>query len=102
MDFLHERAGGIVSLLLVSRMIEEPSYPVEQMHKARKHLSIDYTGIGLLALCLGSLRVVLDKGQEDDWFHSHMITVLALIFAVTMVLFVTWEFTREKPVMDLR
>ena len=48
MDFLHERAGGIVSLPLVSRLIEDPSYLVEQMHKARKHLSIDYTGIGAL------------------------------------------------------
>ncbi|HLK86665.1 MAG TPA: DHA2 family efflux MFS transporter permease subunit [Candidatus Binataceae bacterium] len=93
---------GMVSLLLVSRLIEDPSYLVEQTRKARAYLSIDYIGIGLLALCLGSLQVVLDKGQEDDWFHSHMITALAVIFAVTVVLFVAWELTRNKPVMDLR
>jgi DHA2 family multidrug resistance protein len=78
---------GIVSFLLVSRLIEDPLYLVEQMRKARKHLSIDYIGIGLLALCLGSLQMVLDKGQEDDWFHSLMIMLLAVIFALTTVLF---------------
>jgi MFS transporter, DHA2 family, multidrug resistance protein len=56
----------------------------------------------MLALCLGSLQVVLDKGQEDDWFHSPLIYTLAVIFPVTLALFVVWELTRRKPVMDLR
>ncbi len=93
---------GILSLLLVSHLIEDPAYLSEQIRKARRYLSIDYIGIGLLALCLGSLQVVLDKGQEDDWFHSPMIAVLAVIFPVALVLFIAWELTRSKPVMDLR
>jgi DHA2 family multidrug resistance protein len=93
---------GILSLLLVARLIEDPAYLREQMKKARSYFSIDYIGIGLLALCLGSLQVVLDKGQEDDWFHSPLISTLAVIFPVTLVLFVIWELTRRKPVMDLR
>jgi DHA2 family multidrug resistance protein len=93
---------GMLSLLLVSRLVEDPAYLSEQIRKARRYLSIDYIGIGLLALCLGSLQVVLDKGQEDDWFHSPMIAVLAVIFPVALVLFIAWELTRSKPVMDLR
>jgi MFS transporter, DHA2 family, multidrug resistance protein len=93
---------GMLSLLLVSQLIEDPAYLRQQMKKARSYLSIDYIGIGLLALCLGSLQVVLDKGQEDDWFHSPLISTLAVIFPATVVLFVVWELTRRKPVMDLR
>ena len=65
-------------------------------------MSIDYIGIGLLALCLGALQVVLDKGQEDNWFYSPMIATLEVIFPVALVLFIAWELTRSKPVMDLR
>jgi len=93
---------GMLSLLLVSQLIEDPAYLSEQTRKARRYLSIDYVGIGLLALCLGSLQVVLDKGQEDVWFHSPMIAVLAVIFPLALVLFIAWELTRSKPVMDLR
>src|SRR5581483_597254 len=93
---------GMISLLLVSRLIHDPAYLSEQTRKARKYLSLDYIGIGLLALCLGSLQVMLDKGEEDDWFHSHLIMALAVIFPITLALFVVWELTRDKPVMDLR
>jgi MFS transporter, DHA2 family, multidrug resistance protein len=93
---------GMLSLVLVSKLIEDPAYLSEQISKARKYLSMDYIGIGLLALCLGSLQIVLDKGQEDDWFHSPMIAALAVIFPVALVLFIAWELTRSKPVMDLR
>jgi DHA2 family multidrug resistance protein len=93
---------GMLSLLLVSRLVEDPAYLSNQLKKARRYLSIDYIGIGVLALCLGSLQVMLDKGQEDDWFHSPLIATLAMVFPVTLVLFVVWELTRSKPVMDLR
>ncbi len=93
---------GIISLLLVSRFVHDPGYLAERTREVRKYLRMDYIGIGLLALCLGSLQVMLDKGQEDDWFHSHLIAVLALIFPVTLALFVIWELSRDKPVMDLR
>src|ERR1700675_2311299 len=93
---------GMLSMLLVSRLVEDPDYLTVQLKRLRGHMSIDYIGIGLLALCLGALQVVLDKGQEDDWFHSPMIATLAVIFPVALVLFIAWELTRSKPVMDLR
>jgi DHA2 family multidrug resistance protein len=93
---------GMLSMLLVSRLVEDPDYLTVQLKRLRGHMSIDYIGIGLLALCLGALQVVLDKGQEDDWFHSPVIATLAVIFPVALVLFIAWELTRPKPVMDLR
>jgi MFS transporter, DHA2 family, multidrug resistance protein len=93
---------GILSLLLVSRLIEDPEYLTRQLKKLRGHMGIDYIGIGFLALTLGALQVVLDKGQEDNWFHSPLIATLEVVFPVALVLFITWELTREKPVMDLR
>jgi MFS transporter, DHA2 family, multidrug resistance protein len=93
---------GMLSLLLVSRIIEDPAYLTDQIKKLRGHVSIDYIGIGFLALSLGALQVVLDKGQEDNWFYSPLIATLAPIFPVALVLFVIWELTRRKPVVDLR
>jgi DHA2 family multidrug resistance protein len=93
---------GMLSLLLVSRLIEDPEYLTSQLKKLRGHMSIDYIGIGLLALTLGALQVVLDKGQEDNWFYSPMIATLEVTFPVALVLFIVWELTRSKPVTDLR
>jgi MFS transporter, DHA2 family, multidrug resistance protein len=93
---------GVLALLLVSHLIEDPAYLKRQMNKARRYLKIDYIGIGLLALCLGAMQIVLDRGQEDDWFVSHFILFLAVMFAVTLVFFIAWELTRAQPVMDLR
>jgi DHA2 family multidrug resistance protein len=93
---------GILSLLLVSRLVEDPVYLIEQIKKLRGHASIDYIGIGFLALNLDALQVVLDKGQEDNWFYSPLIATLSVTFPVALVLFIIWELTRAKPVMDLR
>ena len=93
---------GILSVMLVSRLIEDPEYLTRQLEKLRGHMRIDYVGIGLLALALGALQVVLDKGQEDNWFYSPMIASLEVIFPIALVFFIAWELTRSKPVMDLR
>ena len=92
---------GMLSLILTSLSVQDPPYLRQKVKQARKHLSIDYLGIGLLALCLGSLQVMLDRGQEDNWFYSHLITMLAVTFAVSLVLFVAVELTRSHPVIDL-
>jgi MFS transporter, DHA2 family, multidrug resistance protein len=93
---------GMLSLMLVSRLIEDPAYLKEQVKKARGYMHIDYIGIGVLALCLGSLQVMLDRGQEDDWWRSHLISTLGVTFPLALVAFIVWELTRENPVMDLR
>jgi MFS transporter, DHA2 family, multidrug resistance protein len=64
---------GILATFLVMRLVEDPPY---LRRTARAGVGIDYIGISLLALGVGALQVVLDKGQEDDWFGSRMITDL--------------------------
>ena len=89
---------GIISLLLTSRLIEDPPY-----FKRRKlsETHIDYIGLGLVALGLGTLQVVLDKGQRDDWFESHFILILAIISALSLLFAIYWEWTHDDPVVDL-
>ena len=89
---------GIVSLLLTSRLIQDPPY------FKRRRLSetrIDYIGLGFVALGLGTLQVVLDKGQRDDWFGSHFILWLSVVSAVSLIFVVFWEWYNKDPIIDL-
>lgn len=65
-------------------------------------IRVDYIGISMLALGVGSLQVVLDKGQEDDWFGSHLITTLAITATVCLISLVVWEWFRKEPIIDVR
>jgi DHA2 family multidrug resistance protein len=90
---------GVISLLLSSRMVQDPPHLIE----AKKHAgSIDYTGLALIAVGLGALEYVLDKGQEDDWFNSHTVLLFTVIAAVALVCFVLWELRAEHPIVDVR
>ena len=66
-----------------------------------KGLHVDYVGFGLVAIGLGTLQIVLDKGQRDDWFESNFIVSLSAIPAVALVALVVWELTRRDPIVDL-
>ena len=90
---------GLFSLFLSQRMIQDPPY----LKKETKNIGkFDWMGFVLIALGLGCLEVVLDKGQTEDWFSSAYITVFALVSAVSLVSFVFWELSRKKPLVDLR
>src|SRR3981189_817319 len=89
---------GILSLLLTSRLIQDPPYLKRRKLSETK---IDYIGLGLVALGLGTLQVVLDKGQRDDWFESHFILALTLISAVSLIFVVFWEWNHKDPIIDL-
>ena len=89
---------GIISLLLTNRLISDPPYMKEQK---RTGFKIDYIGLGLLALGLGTLQVVLDKGQRDDWFSSHLIVIMTAISATALIAVVIWEWFHKDPIIDL-
>ncbi|HET9407783.1 MAG TPA: DHA2 family efflux MFS transporter permease subunit [Candidatus Sulfotelmatobacter sp.] len=89
---------GILSILLTSRLIQDPPY-FRRRRLSETH--IDYIGLSFVALGLGTLQVVLDKGQRDDWFESHFITTLALISAASLIFVIFWEWTRTDPIVDL-
>jgi MFS transporter, DHA2 family, multidrug resistance protein len=87
---------GIAAMLLAARMVEDPPY-FKRLHGVR----IDFIGVGLLTVGIGALQVVLDKGQEDDWFGSRFITSLAVTAAVCLVTLVIWEFFYDQPIIDV-
>src|SRR5580658_4272473 len=70
--------------------------------RSHRRLNIDDIGIGLIALGIGCLQVVLDKGQEDDWFASHFIATLSAISITSIVALIVWELRQKSPVIELR
>jgi DHA2 family multidrug resistance protein len=87
---------GVASIVMTKLFIFDPPY------LRRESQRIDYWGIGMLAVGIGALQIVLDKGQEDDWFSSDMIVTLSIVAAVTLVALIIHELTTEHPVVDLR
>ena len=90
---------GILALFLVYRMIEDPPWAVRKAGAAGR---IDFIGVSLLVLGVGALQIMLDKGQEDDWFGSHFIVTLAVIAVVGLVGLVLWEWFYKNPIIDVR
>jgi MFS transporter, DHA2 family, multidrug resistance protein len=63
---------------------------------------VDYVGFGLLMLWVGALQIMLDNGQDKDWFNSPFIVTLAVVAAIGFAAFVIWELTDDHPIVDLR
>jgi DHA2 family multidrug resistance protein len=90
---------GIVSLLLTSRVVVDPPH----LAAARARVGpIDYVGLSLITVGLGALELVLDKGQEEDWFASNLIAASSIVAAMALVFFVVWEWRQEHPVVEVR
>jgi MFS transporter, DHA2 family, multidrug resistance protein len=89
---------GIISLLLTNMLISDPPYMQQQK---RKGFRVDYIGLGLLALGLGAMQVVLDKGQRDDWFGSNFIIIMTSICVVSLIAVCFWEWHHKDPIIDL-
>jgi MFS transporter, DHA2 family, multidrug resistance protein len=87
---------GIASLVMTQLYVFDPAYLRQGTSK------VDYWGIGLLALWVGSLQIALDLGQERDWFTSPFITGLVIVAAFTVVAFIVREWLAREPVVDLR
>ena len=79
-----------------------PRRPAVYRAQSKRRVRIDYIGISLLALGVGALQILLDKGQEDDWFGSQFIVMLAVICVVVLVSLVFWELHTKTPVIDMR
>src|SRR6204780_5214495 len=91
---------GIISLILTSFLVSDPPY----MKKAslKSGFRIDYIGIGLISLGLGSMQIILDKGERDDWFSSGFIQVFFVLMIVGVIGGIVWELRQKDPVVDLK
>src|SRR3954454_5198190 len=87
---------GIASIVMTRLFIFDPPYLRAESRK------VDYWGIGMLAVGIGALQIVLDKGQQEDWFSSPLITSLALISAGTIIALIIHELKTANPIVDLR
>lgn len=88
---------GIVAFLLISHFVEDPPY----IAKAKAG-TLDAIGFGLLAVWLATLQIVLDKGEEADWFASTWITWFSVISIVALLALIVRELRADKPIVDLR
>jgi MFS transporter, DHA2 family, multidrug resistance protein len=87
---------SIAGIILVHLFISDPPYIRRTSNR------IDYWGLGMLALGIAALQVMLDKGQEDDWFSSHVIVTLAVVAVVGLTAFVVWELRSPDPIVRFR
>jgi DHA2 family multidrug resistance protein len=97
---------AILSLFLTSRIVEDPPHIVKEVKRTQKEgLKLDFLGFGLLALGFGSLELIMDKGQEDDWFGSRLITTFAVVCVISLVSLILWQIYeikhKKRPILDL-
>jgi MFS transporter, DHA2 family, multidrug resistance protein len=87
---------GIIALFMTHTFVFDPAYI------KRRAGGVDYWGMGMLVVGIGCLQIMLDKGQEEDWFSSRFILTLAILAAVGLIGFVIRELNTEHPIVDLR
>jgi MFS transporter, DHA2 family, multidrug resistance protein len=88
---------GVIATLLTLQFVRSPKYANKKSAK-----EIDWAGIALLAVSVGSLQYVLERGQEDDWFSSSTIVVLMVTAVLGFFFFIWRELTAKNPIVELR
>jgi DHA2 family multidrug resistance protein len=88
---------GILALLMIQAFVEDPPYISRP-----KDLTIDYIGLGFMALAFTTLQVVLDKGQEVDWFGAVWVRWFLAISAASLLIFIVRELRTRSPIVNLR
>ncbi len=90
---------GLLSLFLTSRLVEDPPWI---KGGSRSGIRVDYIGLALIVLGVACFQVVLDKGQESDWFASPLIRVMFSIGLPVLISFFLWEWYHQDPIVDVR
>jgi DHA2 family multidrug resistance protein len=94
---------GVLSLFLTHALVQDPPAAVERTRRERERgIRVDYVGFSFVVLGFGALQVVLDKGQEDDWFSSTFICIFAALTAIGVLGLIFWEtLGTDHPIVDL-
>src|ERR1700726_1516597 len=90
---------GILAFFLVSRLVQDPPWIKADRANLRK---LDYIGLGLLTVAMGGMQIMLDKGEENDWFAYTFIRIFALLFVAGMTGLIWWQWRAKNPIMNLR
>ncbi|WP_244395863.1 DHA2 family efflux MFS transporter permease subunit [Beijerinckia indica] len=94
--FLVNIPFGIIAVFLVSVLVEDPPWV-----KARRSKGIDYIGLTLITVGLGCLQVMMDRGEDEDWFSSHFIVIMALFAGLGILGAIGWLLVAKKPIVSL-
>ncbi|WP_291326229.1 DHA2 family efflux MFS transporter permease subunit [Desulfovibrio sp. UCD-KL4C] len=86
----------IIGIFMIVKFVHDPPY----LRRGVK--SVDWLGIGLLTAFLTGMQIVLERGQEDQWFESDFITTLSIITVVSLVIMVFWELRSKEPIINFR
>lgn len=87
---------GLISAFLVWRMVDDPPHA-----KAKGFKQIDFIGLGLVSLGLAALQIVLDKGQQEDWFSSVFIQNWGIVSVICLVIAAIWLWKKQEAIIDL-
>jgi DHA2 family multidrug resistance protein len=90
---------GILAFFLVTRLVQDPPWIKADRANLRK---LDYIGLGLLTVAMGGMQIMLDKGEENDWFASTFIRVFCFLFVAGMTGLIWWQWRAKNPIMNLR
>ena len=90
---------GLLAFVLVSRLVQDPPWINADRANIRK---LDYVGLGLLTVAMGGMQIMLDKGEEYNWFASNSIRVFCMLFVAGMSGLIWWEWRARNPIMNLR
>jgi len=90
---------GILAFVLVTRLVEDPPW-IKPDRSRLRHM--DYLGLSFLAIAMGGLQIMLDKGEENDWFGSPFIWVCCALFVGGIIALVAWEWNHKEPIINLK
>jgi MFS transporter, DHA2 family, multidrug resistance protein len=94
---------GIACLMFAQTLLHDPPYLVaRRLARRGQPLNIDYIGLALLSVGLACTEILLDKGQEEDWFSSRLIVTLAIVGGLALLFAIVWELDHPHPIVNLR
>ncbi len=90
---------GILAFVLVTRLVEDPPWIKADPSKLR---NMDYVGLAFLTIAMGGMQIMLDKGEENDWFASGFIRFFAFLFVAGIIGLFAWEWRHKNPLINLK
>ena len=90
---------GIGAVIINYIVVEDPPWEKEKQKSGTK--SIDYIGLSLITLGLGAMQIMIDRGEDDDWFGSPFIVIMAILAFIGIFGAICWLLTAKKPIIDL-